>query len=379
MDILTVANANNLIEAYRNSAKSGSWKSSVQKYGLNLLRNVYQTRKALLSGKYTLKPCNVFTLSERGKARLIRSIHISDRVVQRCLCDNVLLPSLQKYLIYDNGASLKDKGVNFTRKRIVKHLARYYKKYGRDGYILQIDFSKFFDNIPHDIILRMFYRRIKDEGLQDLIAKIIRTFRFDISDYPENYFDDKPFDALAHRSHWSEKGLSFLNRSMGIGSQISQIGGIFYLSPIDNYCKIVKGCHFYGRYMDDIYIIHPDKDFLKNLLVEIRKLAEDIGAFINQKKTQIVKLSHGFTFLKIKHYITPKGRIVRTLSRCNIVRERRKLKKFRHFLDSGEMAMPDIQNQYNAWRGGNRRFNSYTTLKSFDRLFNRLFKKEVIK
>ncbi|MBQ2592091.1 MAG: Reverse transcriptase (RNA-dependent DNA polymerase), partial [Candidatus Riflebacteria bacterium] len=131
-----VANANNLIEAYRNSAKSGSWKSSVQKYGINLLRNVYQTRKALLDGKYTLKPCNVFTLSERGKKRLIRSIHISDRVVQRCLCDNVLLPSLQKYLIYDNGASLKDKGVNFTRKRIVTHLAEYYRKFGRDGYIL---------------------------------------------------------------------------------------------------------------------------------------------------------------------------------------------------------------------------------------------------
>ena len=374
MDILTVANANNLIEAYRNSAKSGSWKSSVQKYGINLLRNVYQTRKALLSGKYTLKPCNVFTLSERGKARLIRSIHISDRVVQRCLCDNVLLPSLQKYLIYDNGASLKDKGVNFTRQRIVTHLARYYKKYGRDGYILQIDFSKFFDNIPHDIILSMFYKRIKDEGLQDLLAKIIKTFRFDISNYPKDYFNDKPFDALAHRSHWSEKGLKFLNRSMGIGSQISQIGGIFYLSSIDNYCKIVKGCRFYGRYMDDIYIIHPDKSFLKSLLVEIRKLAEDIGAFINQKKTQIVKLSHGFTFLKIKHFITPKGRIVRTLSRCNIVRERRKLKKFKRFLDSGEMAMPDIINQYNAWRGGNRRFDSYTTLKSLDKLFNKLFR-----
>ena len=170
-----VANANNLIEAYRNSAKSGSWKSSVQKYGINLLRNVYQTRKALLDGKYTLKPCNVFTLSERGKARLIRSIHISDRVVQRCLCDNVLLPSLQKYLIYDNGASLKDKGVNFTRKRIVTHLTEYYKKYGRDGYILQIDFSKFFDNIPHNIILSMFYKHIEDDGLRDLIAKIIRT------------------------------------------------------------------------------------------------------------------------------------------------------------------------------------------------------------
>lgn len=374
MDIRTVANADNLIEAYRNSARTGAWKSSVQKYGINLLLNVCRTRKALLDGTYSLMPCNMFTLSERGKTRFIRSIHITDRVVQRCLCDNVLLPALKKYLIYDNGASLKGKGVSFTRDRVVEHLRRYYQKYGREGYVLQIDFSKFFDNIPHDVILGMFRQRIKDERLCDLIEKIVRTFRIDVSDYPENYFDDKPFDALAHMPRHSDKGLRYLDRSMGIGSQISQIGGIFYLSSIDNYCKIVKSCRYYGRYMDDIYVIHHDKEFLKNLLSEIRQQAATIGAFINPKKTQIVKLSHGFTFLKIKHFITETGRIVRTLSRPNIVRERRKLKKFRRFLDKGEMKLADIQNQYNAWCGGNRRFDSYATLKSFDRLFNSLFK-----
>lgn len=373
MDILTVANADNLIRAYKASAKNGIWKSSVQKYGINLLRNVCHTRKALLDGSYSLKPCNTFTLSERGKTRLIRSIHISDRVVQRSLCDNVLLPALSRYLIHDNGASLKHKGVSFTRKRLVSHLAEFYRKHGRDGYILQIDFSKFFDNIPHEVILRMFRKHIGDQGLSDLIEKIIRTFRIDVSGYPEGCFDDRPFDALAHNMTLG-KGERYLDRSMGIGSQISQIGGLFYLSPIDSYCKIVRACRYYGRYMDDIYVIHHDKKFLEQLLTEVRQLAAALGAFINSKKTHIVKLSHGFTFLKIKHFITESGRIVRTLSRSNIVRERRKLKKFRRFLDAGVMPMADIQNQYNAWRGGYRIFDSHRTLCSLDKLFNQLFK-----
>ena len=103
-------------------------------------------------------------------------------------------------------------------------------------------------------------------------------------------------------------------------------------------------------------------------------MAAALGAFINSKKTHIVKLSHGFTFLKIKHFITESGRIVRTLSRSNIVRDRRKLKKFRRFLDAGVMPMADIQNQYNAWRGGYRIFDSHRTLCSLDKLFNQLFK-----
>ena len=53
------------------------------------------------------------------------------------------------------------------------------------------------------------------------------------------------------------------DRGLGIGSQVSQICGLFYPSRIDNYCKIVKSLKYYGRYMDDIYIIHPDKKYLQ--------------------------------------------------------------------------------------------------------------------
>lgn len=52
--------------------------------------------------------------------------------------------------------------------------------------------------------------------------------------------------------------------------------------------------------MDDIYIIHESKEFLKGLLNDIRGICDEYGLFVNPKKTQIVKLSHGFTFLKIQ-------------------------------------------------------------------------------
>ena len=49
-------------------------------------------------------------------------------------------------LIYDNGASLKDKGLDFARRRFEIHLRNAYKEYGGKAYILLMDFTKYYDN-----------------------------------------------------------------------------------------------------------------------------------------------------------------------------------------------------------------------------------------
>ncbi len=76
-----------------------------------------------------------------------------------------------------------------------------------------------------------------------------------------------------------------MDKSVGIGSEISQISGLLYPSRIDNYCKIVKGLKYYGRYMDDTYVIHESKEYLKQLLREITEICNEYGIFINNKKT----------------------------------------------------------------------------------------------
>ena len=57
-------------------------------------------------------------IKERGKERIITPIKIDDRITQKVVCDNSLVDSIQRDLIYDNGASTKGKGTNFARNRI---------------------------------------------------------------------------------------------------------------------------------------------------------------------------------------------------------------------------------------------------------------------
>mgnify|MGYP000824256359 FL=1 len=126
-DFDRVKDANNLITAFKKSKSGVDWKASVQRYEMNLLRNINNTVKALESGENVSQGFIVFWLCERGKLRLIKSVHIWERVIQRSLCTNALVPVLQTGLIYDNGASMEGKGIHFALNRLDAHLHRFYR------------------------------------------------------------------------------------------------------------------------------------------------------------------------------------------------------------------------------------------------------------
>lgn len=370
-----VSDANALIDAFHQSKKACYWKESVQRYEINLLANVRQTQKELQSGTYKQQDFYEFKLNERGHQRHIKAMHIYDRVVQRSVCDNVLIPALTKYLIHDNGASMKGKGIDFTRKRFEQHLRQFYRQHGNDGYILQIDYSKFFDNIRHEPLIKAMTEKIDDPEIMKLVAHLIDAFKVDVSFTDKDLYDEV-FNALEYAEKVpkeAQTGEKYMRKSLGIGSQISQISGIFYPTKVDNYCKIVRGCKYYGRYMDDVYAIHHDKAYLKGLLDDIISVSAEIGLYINPKKTHIVKLSHGFTFLKTKYYLTDTGKIVKRLSRSNITRQRQKLKKFRKLVDEGKMTMADVENQYKSWMGMAKNYDSFHTRQSMMKLYGELF------
>lgn len=343
--ILTDMNV--LYDAFLKCKKNVDWKCSVQKYEANVLSNLNHLRKSLVDNTYKVSPYVEFDINERGKMRHIKSPTFTDRILQRALCDYILEPSLYKYLIYDNGASIKGKGVEFSRKRLVKHLTEYFKEYGNDGYILVCDFSDFFGSIPHDKLIESLEKHIEDKKVISLLKQIIYSFNSN-------------------------------GKGLGIGSQISQICGVYYPTPLDNYCKIVKQCKYYVRHMDDFYIIHNDKTFLQNLLLDIEKISSDLGLKLNKKKTQIYRIDKGFIFLKQFIFITDSGKIVQKPYKKNVVCERRKLKSFKIKNNNGKMKTIEIKNIYKSWRGSIKKYNSYHIIKNMDKLYFNLFKESEV-
>lgn len=369
---------NHLYSSFRKASKGSNWKKSVQVYEKNAVYNLYKLYNRLINKTYEQKEFYEFTLCERGKTRSIKAMYIEDRIVQRTLSDYVLTPIITDYLIYDNPASLKGKGIDFCRKRLETHFHRFYRKYRRNGYILKIDFSKFFDNLLHSYSKKIMHDIIDDENILWLIDLMIDSFKQDISYMEDDEYAQcllTTFNSLDHQfySEGHKTGEKIMEKSVGIGSHISQLCGILYPTEMDNYCKIVKGLKYYGRYMDDIYIIHENKRFLQDLLVYLDNLCRSIGLFINPKKTRINPIRHGFTYLQIKYNLTDSGHIIRRPTTKTFTRERHRLKSFYRLLSCERISLPEIARCYRSWRGNLKKYDAYVSLQSMDRYFYQIF------
>ena len=339
-DFESVFSFEHLHAAYRASVKGVGWKASTQRYKASALANINKTHDELLSGTFKSKGFYEFDIIERGKPRHIRSVHISERVVQRCLCDYSLVPMLSRSFIYDNGASLKGKGYDFAVKRVTQFLAKHYRQHGREGYALVFDFSKYFDTAQHAPV----FREIERSGIDDRLVSI--------SEYFIKCFGDE---------------------GLGLGSQISQIAAIALPNKIDHYIKDVLRMKFYERYMDDGLIIHRSKERLRECLAALRRLCAEFGIRLNEKKTQIIKLTRGFTFLKVRFRYGKTGAVIRRVCYKSIKQMRKKLKTFRRWVDSGRMAVKDVLASLTSWRGHMRRFHSYFAVQSVMQKSRELF------
>lgn len=362
------------IRACKRLEKSAGWKYSAQQYLMNRLTELSALKKDIEGGTYEPQKGTSFHAVENGHERIITAMRPRDAVFQHALADEIMIPVLKKYLIHDSGASLKGKGIAFTRRRFEEHLRWHYRRYGTEGYILMIDFRKYFDNIRHDTALQLIGEKIHDKRVMELIRKIFDSYRVDVSYSDDADIDDKVFDSLAYQRLPKDRktGWRYMRKSIGIGSQISQIIGVFYPMRIDTYCKTVKRIHCYDVYMDDRIVIHPSKAYLRELLKEIEAMAGELGIFINHKKTQIVKLSHGFTWLKTRYTLTKSGKIIRKIPRKSVTRERRTLKHMAWLAMRHEIEWDDLKEQYKSWHGDKKRYNAYHTLKSMDKLYKEL-------
>jgi len=326
---------NRLYKAYEECLHGVKWKYSIQSFQTNLLNNLYFIAESIKNGTYRQEPFVEFNIHERGKLRHIRALSFKDRIVQRNLC-NIIYPIIKPKLIYDNSSCIKERGVDFARKRVKYFLQSYYKKYHtNEGWVLQIDFKKYFENIDHNTMMNIFSKYIKDTQIIDFIKYLISTFG---------------------------------NRGVGLGSQLSQICGILYPYRIDNWCKIIKRIKYYHRYADDTIMLFRTKEEAINILKEYTNICKQNNILLNSNKTEIKKLQNGFEFLKMKYLLDTNGLIKLVPDNSRFTRERIKLKKL-------DLLLIDINEQYKSWKGSLVKYKCKRRINKLDKLVRDLNEK----
>lgn len=373
-----IFDGNSLYDSFKRAKQGSDWKPQVQKFEMTYLLELSRIQSDLKNKTYQFLPATNFIINERGKTRCISGEQVPDRIVKHSLCDEILTPNIRKYLIYDNGASLTDRGIDFTRKRLLVHLRKYYAQHqSNDGYILLIDFSKYYDNIRHDILMEQFKAITDNEHALWLLEKILDRSKVDVS-----YMSDEEyavcmttvFNSLVHDKIDRKllTGEKFMAKHLNIGDQVAQVAGIAYPMEIDNYIKIVRGIKFYGRYMDDSYVISDSKEKLQEIISEIVTITSRIGITVNTDKTRICKLSDYWRFLQVQYSLTDTGRVIQKINPKRLTCMRRKMKKLVSILPPKE-----FEEWYNSWFRNHYKIMSKKQRENMDTLFQQL--KEVSK
>ena len=281
----------NIFDKARRCTRNVGYKKSTINFKLHMFSIVSKTCNDLKNDCYIVGDTYKFQINERGKIRDIDAPHIKDRLVHKVISNDILIPIYDSKLIYDNGASSIGKGFSFAIKRVKKLLRKWYLKHGMNGYIILIDFSKFFENCDHDVI-----RSIHNKYINNSYTKKV------IEDY------------------------LFVNDSgIALGIEIAQREALMVPNKLDK--MIINKGNPLVRYMDDYCLICPTYEEAKSSLNEYIKLADSLHIIVNKKKTKITHISNPFIFCKWKYELLPTGKVINRPVKTSIYRQRRKLTK----------------------------------------------------
>ncbi|MCL2051844.1 MAG: RNA-directed DNA polymerase [Lachnospiraceae bacterium] len=285
----------NLYNAHLAARRGKRDKTEVIKFEMNLAENLCHLQRQLAERTYYPHGYKHFMIYE-PKARSIYAPDYSDRVVQHCLCDNILMPTLEKRLIYDNAACRIGKGTHFSMDRLSFFIREFYKKHGTEGYFLKCDVRKYFDNISHPV-LKQKLGKVFDGEIFTLLCRIIDSYE------------------------------TAENIGLPLGNQASQWFALYYLDSVDRLIKERLQIKHYVRYMDDLILIHSERNHLSDCLSEIQRTCNtDLKIELNEK-TQIFPVKNGVDYLGWHFSLSETGKVIRKLRTSNKRRLKRRMRK----------------------------------------------------
>ena len=330
-----------LYQAGKKCCAGVRWKQSIQNFERHLFSKTAVNTRKIQNGIWQPSKYTSFTLCERGKVRPIDAPKIQDRQIHKSYTQNVLLPLYMPDIIYNNGASLKGKGLSFSRNILIKDLHSFYKHYKNEGNIILMDFKQFFPSAPHASIYQRHEKIILDKQLKQIGDKIV---------------------ASNHK-----------NTGMPLGVEPSQVEMIALPSSLDNYIKCQLGMKYAGHYMDDYYILVPPHLDAKRILNLVIAKASSIGFVVNTSKTKIQAIAKPFKYCKAKYTLTSSGKVIVNGNRDSVKRARRKIRAFFTKVKNGQMSYENLWASMNGIFAYFSSYNDHNRALKLRRLFYHQF------
>ncbi|WP_374465592.1 reverse transcriptase/maturase family protein [Chryseobacterium sp.] len=307
---------NNIFQAYYEARKNKRHTRNQLLFEIEYESKLLALYSEIKNGTYKVGKSIAFIVEEPVK-REIFAADFRDRIVHHLLF-MYINPILESAFIEDSYSCRKGRGTLFGIQRAYEYLSKVSHNFTRNAYILKLDIQGYFMNINKNILLSKLRttitsqkyiesrRKISDDNLDGILDydAMFNLLELVIKNDPTNNCFIK-----GSLSDWEElpesKSLFKASPHCGlpIGNLTSQLFSNVYLNDFDHYIKESLGLEYYGRYVDDFYIFHSDKNYLKYILSECKKFLLQEGLEIHPKKIYLQHYAKGFQFLGV--YIKP--------------------------------------------------------------------------
>lgn len=279
-DIITkILDRNNLNLAFKNvkanKGASGIDDMSIEETAQFIKEHKNQIVWQLYNRKYQPQPVRRVEIPKpNGGIRKLGIPTVLDRVIQQAMVQ-VLSPMFEPYF---SEYSYGFRPNRCCQMAIIKAL-----EYFNDGYdwIVDIDLEKFFDNVPHDRLLRMVSDVVKDGNVVSLVNKFLKAGVMIQGNYEDTIVGTPQ------------------------GGPLSPLLSNIMLNNLDKELE-ARNLHF-TRYADDTIILVKSEKAANRVMESITHYIEKkLGLKVNMTKTKICKPNDlkylGFGFYKGKEW-----------------------------------------------------------------------------
>ena len=234
---------------------------------------------------------------EKPVKREIFAADFRDRVVHHLIVHRIM-PLLEAKFHPESYSTQKGKGTLYGIQRIEAQLKACSEGYTRDCYIMKIDISGFFMSLSKQTLYECIRRFLTPRYPARDLPMLLYLLRKTIFNRPE-----KNCILKMPRSRWKglprNKSLFGTDGTHGIpiGNLTSQLLALLYLDDLDTLVTGEWGVPHYGRYVDDMVLIHPSKQHLMAVKDRIEAWLKAHGLTLHPRKTYVQHYAKGVLFI----------------------------------------------------------------------------------
>lgn len=332
------------------------------RFEVDLEKNLVELHRQLCAGTYEIGRSVAFVVTH-PKIREVWAADFRDRVVHH-LIYNAICDRYHRRFIRDNYACIPGRGIHDGLHRVSSSVRSITRNWTRPAYFLKADVANFFNSIDRDILIALTERHVQEGWIRTLIRQVVLhdpRANFSMRS-PAWLFDKVPrHKSLLHAA--SCKGLP-------IGNLTSQFFANLYMNELDQYVKHTLKAKYYGRYVDDMVLLHEDPHVLNGWYEKMDEfLQANLAVHLHPNKKQLNLIDKGIDFTG---FIIKPGRTYlrqTSLSKC-----RQKIRAWeRKGSPVDTESLQDLSNSLNSYLGMLRQVNGYRERKAVCQRVGSLF------